>query len=47
MDHYSMTHLGLLGVERSGLIDCTVALPKGAYKRHAVPAKRSWWQSAW
>ncbi|KAE9973933.1 hypothetical protein EG328_004166, partial [Venturia inaequalis] len=36
----AMTHLGLLGVERTALIDCTSALPQGAYKRNAAPAKR-------
>jgi len=43
----AMTHLSLLGVERSQLIDCTSALPGGTFKRHAIPAKRSWWQNAW
>ncbi|QDS68272.1 hypothetical protein FKW77_010636 [Venturia effusa] len=43
----AMTHLGLLGVETAGLIDCTSALPQGSFKRRAVPAKRSWWQNAW
>ncbi|TLD26139.1 heme peroxidase [Venturia nashicola] len=43
----AMTKLGLLGVERAGLVDCTAALPQGAFKRNAMPAKRSWWQQAW
>ncbi|KAF2435875.1 heme peroxidase [Tothia fuscella] len=39
----AMTKLGLLGVEKEGLIDCTYALPTGAqgYRRAAV--KRRWW----
>ena len=39
----SMTKLSLLGVDKSGLIDCTSALPgsRGYVKRQ--PVKRTWW----